>query len=192
MVGQALCTQSLSPCGALWTHFISENTEAKRFAYSMSYMEYELKPRLCHCANLDYVHICPSVLNYLQSVLTIQGDWAYPSTPLLVPNLPPAPQESSYTQEARGYSDLKPCESGLLLLCLHLPTPLSLPLLRHVELFTVVKQAPDSVSLFTIFHLPGLPYAPHLPYPWGCVHCHSKHPPLLISLPKYCLHYCDS
>lgn len=148
-------------------------------------MEYGLKPRLCHCANLDYDRICPPVLYYLQPVLAIQGDWAYPSTLLLVPNLPPTPQGSSYTQEARGHSDLKPHEPGLLLLCLHLP--LSLPLLRHVELFTVVKQAPNSVTLIAI-HLPGLPYTPHPPYPGGYVRCHSKYLPLLISLPKYPLH----
>lgn len=111
------------------------------------------------------------------------------------------PSPKTYTWGARGYNDLKPHVPDLLLLGLHLLSVTSLSLYsgmwKSALFLRKPNRTPDSVSLSAIFHLLGP--SPLLTYhigllapfsPWGCVCCHSKHSPLLISLSKCSLHYC--
>lgn len=98
-MGQALCEYSLISSYEELCRLIVRTQKPRGSltpAIRPYVTEYGLKPGRCRCANLDCCLRHPLPILYCsQLILSSQGDWAYfTTTPLLVPNLPPIPQEA--------------------------------------------------------------------------------------------------
>lgn len=135
-------------------------------------VEYRLKSRLDCKVLLYQPGLLPQSSSFYFVLFTVNschsGDWAYFTTPLLAPNLPPIPKSlSSYTQEARGYSNLSPtfqaCSFLTFTFCLLPPSP-STQVHGTLHCFSRNLTALLTQCPCLLFFIAWTVYTPHSPY----------------------------